>query len=58
MKLAFILSTDSFQCLVREIEDYHFFLKEEQRIGLLSFPGCILGIRLEYPRLNFSFFKN
>lgn len=42
MKLAFILSTDSFQCLVREIEDYHFFLKEEQRIGLLVFRGVSL----------------
>lgn len=58
MKLAFIVSTDSFQCLVREIEYYHFFLKEDQKIVLLSFPGCILGFRLEYARLDFSFFKN
>ena len=42
MKLAFILSTDSFQCLVREIKYYHFFLKEEQRIGLLVFRGVSL----------------
>ena len=57
MKLAFILSTNSFQCLVREIEYYHYFLKEDQKIVLLSFPVCILGFRLEYPRLNFGFFK-